>query len=110
MALAYGIITLISLCMVGICVALDKKRDIYLLLVFVSVSVCNLGYFMISVSPSLNSALNSNRISYLGSVFLPFFLLMMVMRFCGIKRKKSLRKANTLRRDFTVVLINFCSA
>ncbi len=90
MALAYGIITLISLCMVGICVALDKKRDIYLLLVFVSVSVCNLGYFMISVSPSLNSALNSNRISYLGSVFLPFFLLMMVMRFCGIKRKKTL--------------------
>ncbi len=90
MSLAYGIIALISLCMVGICVATDKKRDIWLLLVFVSVSVCNLGYFMISVSPNLNSALNSNRIAYLGSVFLPFFLLMMVMRFCGIKRKKPL--------------------
>ena len=88
MALAYGIIALISLCMVGICVVSDKKRDIWLLLVFVSVSICNLGYFMISVSPNLGSALNSNRISYLGSVFLPFFLLMMVMRFCGIKRKK----------------------
>jgi len=45
---------------------------------------------MLSVSKSLGSALNSNRLSYLGSVFLPFFLLMMVLRFCGIKRPKPL--------------------
>ena len=90
MALAYGIIALISLCMIGLCVAADKKRDVWLLLVFVSVSLCNLGYFMISVSPNLGSALNSNRISYLGSVFLPFFMLMTVLRFCGMKRSKPL--------------------
>lgn len=90
MSLAYGIIALISLCMIGLCVAADKKRDIWLLLVFVSVSLCNLGYFMISVSPNLGSALNSNRISYLGSVFLPFFMLMMVLRLCGMKRSKPL--------------------
>ena len=88
MAIAYGIIVLISLCMVGICVALDKKRDVWLLLVFVSVSLCNLGYFMTAISKSLPDALNSNRIAYLGSVFLPYFLLMMVLRFCGIKRGK----------------------
>ena len=90
MSLAYGIIALISLCMVGVCVVADKKRDVWLLLVFVSVSVCNLGYFMLSVSPNLGSALNSNRISYLGSVFLPFFMVMMVLRFCGMKRTKPL--------------------
>ena len=45
MSLTYGIIALISLCMVGVCVLADKKRDIWLLLVFVSVSICNLGYF-----------------------------------------------------------------
>ena len=90
MPLAYGIIALISLCMVGICVAADKKRDVWLILLFVSVSVCNLGYFMLSISPNLNSALNSNRLSYLGSVFLPFFMLMMVLRFCGMKRPKPL--------------------
>ena len=90
MSLAYGITALISLCMVGICVAVDKKRDVWLLLVFVSVSLCDLGYFMISVSPNLGSALNSNRIAYLGSVFLPFFLLMMVLRFCGMKRNRYL--------------------
>lgn len=90
MSFAYGMIALISLCMVGICVSMDKKRDLWLLLVFVSVAICNLGYFMLSVSKDLPAALNSNRISYLGSVFLPFFMLMMVLRFCGIRRKKSL--------------------
>ena len=90
MSLAYGIIAFISLCMVGLCVIADKKRDIWLLLVFVSVSICSLGYFMLSISPTLASALNSNRLAYLGSVFLPFFMLMMVLRFCGMKRSKPL--------------------
>ena len=62
----------------------------WLILVFVSVALCNLGYFMISVSPNLGSALNSNRIAYLGSVFLPFFMLMMVLRFCGMNRSRPL--------------------
>lgn len=93
MSLAYGIIALISLCMVGVCVLSDKKRDVWLLFVFVSVSLCNLGYFMTSISKTLADALNSNRIAYLGSVFLPFFLLMMVLRFCGIRRRITLTVA-----------------
>jgi len=85
MSLAYGITALVSLVMVGVCVSVDKKRDLWLVLLFVSVSICNLGYYMLSLSRDLGAALNSNRISYLGSVFLPFFLLMMVLRFCRIK-------------------------
>ena len=88
MALAYGITALIALCMVGICVWADKKKDVWLILLFVSVSMCNLGYYMLSISKDLDAALNSNRIAYLGSVFLPFFLLMMVLRFCGLRRSK----------------------
>lgn len=90
MSIAYGIIALLSLCMVGVCVLADRKRDVWLLFVFVSVSLCNLGYFMTSISKDLDDALNSNRIAYLGSVFLPFFLLMMVLRFCGMRRSKGL--------------------
>lgn len=90
MALVYGIIALISLTMVGVCVAVDKKRDAWLLLLFVSVSICNLGYFMLSVSRDLSAALNSNRCAYAGSVFLPFFMLMMILRFCGIPKRKPL--------------------
>ena len=87
MTLAYGITALVALCMLGICVVADKKRDVWLLFVFASVSLCDLGYFMLSVSKDLGDALNSNRLSYLGSVFLPFFMLMMVLRFCDIKRR-----------------------
>lgn len=90
MSLAYGIIAVISLIMVGVCVTVDKKRDEWLIWLFSSVSLCNLGYFMVSVSKNLDAALNSNRIAYLGSVFLPFFLLMMVLRFCKIKPGKLL--------------------
>lgn len=90
MSLAYGIIAVISLIMVGVCVAVDKKRDGWLIWLFSSVALCNLGYFMVSVSKNLDAALWSNRISYLGSVFLPFFLLMMVQRFCKIKPKKKM--------------------
>ena len=90
MSLAYGIIAVISLIMVGVCVTVDKKRDEWLIWLFSSVALCNLGYFMVSVSKELDAALNSNRIAYLGSVFLPFFLFMMVLRFCKIKASKPL--------------------
>ncbi len=90
MVAVYGVIAFISLYMVGACVLADKKHDIWLLLVFVSVSVCNIGYFMLSISNDLIDALNANRISYLGSVFLPFFMLMMVLRFCGMQRSRPL--------------------
>lgn len=93
MALAYGLIAAVSLGLIGACMAQDRRRDIWLLFVFVSVFVCNLGYFMVSVSHSLSAALMSNRIAYLGSVFLPFFLLMMVLRFCNIRCRRWLAAA-----------------
>lgn len=91
MLLAYGITAQVSLCMVQICIISDKKRDLWLLAVFGSVAICNLGYFMLALSQDLASALNANRIAYLGSVFLPFFILMMVMRFCGFRRSRRLQ-------------------
>lgn len=39
---------------------LDGNEEKRRLLVFVSVSVCNLGYFMTSISKDLSDALNSN--------------------------------------------------
>lgn len=89
MSAAYGAIALISLLLIGVCVAVDKKRDINLLLLFVSVFVCNAGYFLISVSKTLTNALVSNAISYLGSVFLPLFMLMMILSLCNIRTGKT---------------------
>ena len=88
MSIAYGILCVISLFLIGVCLAVDRKKDIYLLLLFVSVFVCNLGQFLISVAPSLSFALNGNRIAYLGQVFLPLLMLKMILNLCNLNFKK----------------------
>ncbi|MBR6719550.1 MAG: hypothetical protein IKL74_01420 [Clostridia bacterium] len=88
MSIAYGILCVISLVLIGVCLAVDRKKDICLLLLFVSVFVCNLGQFLISVSPTLSFALNGNRIAYLGQVFLPLLLLKMIINLCNFNYKK----------------------
>lgn len=85
MTLAYGLISLAALLLVGVCLAVDRKRDIWLLLLFVSVFVSDFGYFLVSVSKTLDFALMANRIAYAGCVFLPFFMLMMILNLCDLK-------------------------
>ncbi|MBO5066410.1 MAG: hypothetical protein J6D06_09880 [Clostridia bacterium] len=79
MTTLYGIIFIISLLMIGAYFRVDRKRDAWLLMLFVCVAVCDLGYFLLSASKTLNLALWANRIAYAGSVFLPFSILMMIM-------------------------------
>ncbi len=88
MSIAYGILCGISLALIGVCLAVDRKKDICLLLLFISVFVCNLGQFLISVAPSLSFALNGNRIAYLGQVFLPLLMLKMILNLCSLNYKK----------------------
>ena len=88
MSITYGILCVISLALIGVCLAVDRKKDICLLLLFISVFVCNLGQFLISVAPSLSFALNGNRIAYLGQVFLPLLMLKMILNLCSLNYKK----------------------
>lgn len=80
-----------SLLGVGILVGyacFSQKLKPWLLMLLVCVTVVNTGYFMLSVSGTLEMALWSNRISYLGSVFLPFTMLMSIIDVCKLKRPK----------------------
>lgn len=79
MSTVYGIAMAVSLVMIGIYYFVDRKHDKWLGHLFVSVAVCDIGYFLLSLSDTLNAALWANRIAYLGNVFLPFSLLMMIM-------------------------------
>ena len=88
MSVAYGILCVISLALIGVCRAVDRKKDINLLLLFVSVFVCNLGHFLLSIAPSLTFALNANRIAYLGQVFLPLLLLRLILDLCNLPVNK----------------------
>ena len=93
MTTVYGIIFAVALVMVGVYFFVDRKRDIWLMLLFISVAVCDLGYFLLSASETHNAALWSNRLAYLGSVFLPFSLLMMIMNLSRFRYPKFIPKA-----------------
>lgn len=88
MSVIYGIIAGLSLLLlIGYCVFVQKK-EIWLLLLFVSVFFVNSGYFTLSISKTLGEALLANRLAYLGSVFLPLFMLMTIIEVCKYPYKR----------------------
>lgn len=88
MSIIYGATAVLSLLLlIGYCCFI-KKKEVWFLLLFASVFVVNTGYFTLSVSKTLEEALLANRISYLGSVFLPFSMLMIILNFSGLQYKK----------------------
>ncbi|MBE6786002.1 MAG: hypothetical protein E7538_07225 [Ruminococcaceae bacterium] len=87
-SIIYGITAVVALALVIWYLGFCKNKDIWLLFLFISVLLVNVGYFSISVSHMLEEALLANRISYLGSVFLPLCMLMSVTDVCGIKTPK----------------------
>ena len=80
LSVIYGVTALLSLVLLVGCCLLNKKRNPWLLLLFISVLVVNIGYFWLSVSQNLEQALHANRLAYLGSVFLPLSMWMSVLR------------------------------
>ena len=88
MSVIYGVIAGISLLLLIGYGALVKKKEIWLLLLFTSVFLVNAGYFSLSMSRTLEEALLANRIAYLGSVFLPFFMMMTIIGVCRLPYKK----------------------
>lgn len=84
----YGAITVISLLLlVTYCVIIHKK-ELWFLLLFSSVFIVNIGYFSLSISKTIEEALLANRIAYLGSVFLPMSMLMIIMNVCKLRYRK----------------------
>ena len=58
------------------------------MLLFSSVLVVNIGYYALSVSNTLAQALWTNRVSYLGSVFLPACMLLIILNAANIAYPK----------------------
>lgn len=66
------------LLLIGYTLLIKRKSTLFYLL-FTSVFIINLGYLWLSVSTTLSSALWANRLSYLGSVFLPISMMMIIL-------------------------------
>lgn len=88
MTLFYTSTFVLSTLMCVIYFCMNRKRNVWLQLLFQFVMICNAGYLMLSLSKTLTMALTSNAVAYLGNVFLPFFVLMMVMRISCLQYPK----------------------
>ena len=91
MSIFYGVIAVISLLLLVTFFIVDKKRDKWIMFLFVSILVCNTGYFLLSISNNLTMALISNSIAYIGNVFLPLCMLMLILKVCNINHGKVLK-------------------
>lgn len=90
MSIIYGIAVAIAILMLCVYCAAIKEKSLWMVLLFSSILVVNIGYLTLSISDNLEEALLSNRIAYLGSVFLPMAMFMIIINACGIKYKKFL--------------------
>ena len=88
--ITYAIMAIIAtVLLIGYC-ALVHKKEPWLLLLYICVTVVNVGYFLISVSQTVEFAIFANDVAYFGSVFLSMSMLLTIVKLCGFEIKKNL--------------------
>ena len=86
----YGVAALLSLLLLVGCIVLVRKKRVWFITLFSSVLVVNVGYSLLAISSDLEMSLWANRISYLGSVFLPLSMLMILLTVSNTPYKRRL--------------------
>ncbi|MBQ9954483.1 MAG: hypothetical protein IJO87_03525 [Eggerthellaceae bacterium] len=87
LSIIYAATAVLSLVMLVCYLKLARSKDRWFVLLFSSVLVVNLGYWLLSISTSLDQALMANRLAYLGSVILPPAMLMIIMNVTNTPRR-----------------------
>lgn len=88
LSVIYGIAAVLSALLLIGCLFLVRKKRQWFVLLFSSVLVVNIGYTILSVSSGLEMALWANRVAYLGSVFLPLAMLMIILNITNTRTKR----------------------
>ena len=70
--------------------ALVRQKEPWLLLLYVCVTIVNVGYFLLSISKTVEFAIFANDVAYFGSVFLSMSMLLTITKLCGFEIKKNL--------------------
>ena len=70
--------------------ALVRQKEPWLLLLYVFVTIVNVGYFLLSISKTVEFAIFANDVTYFGSVFLSMSMLLTITKLCGFEIKKKL--------------------
>ena len=82
-----------------------KEQNIYQILMYTMCVVCNVGYFALAISKSIDMAIVCNNITYLGAVFLPLMVLMRTADLCGVKIHKATVATLTMGSLFAFFLV-----
>ena len=90
MIITYAIMAVIATVLMIGYIALVRKKEPWLLLLYICVTVVNVGYFLLSVSNTVTFAIIANDIAYFGSVFLSMSMLLTIIRLCGFEVKNKL--------------------
>lgn len=90
MIITYAIMAVIATILLIGYTVLVRKKEPWLLLLYICVTVVNAGYFLLSISSNVTFAIFANDIAYLGSVFLSMSMLLTIVRLCGFDIKKKL--------------------
>ena len=93
LSIIYSAAAVLSLLLLIGCCLLVRKNKVWFVLLFSSVLVVNIGYTFLAMSTCLEMALWANRVAYLGSVFLPLAMLMIILDVTSTKHPKWLHGA-----------------
>ena len=69
--------------------AMVKNKEFWLMMLYVCVSVVNLGYLLMSLANTIEFAVFGNDVAYFGSVFLSMCMFLTIVRLCGFEIKKA---------------------
>ena len=87
----YALVAVISFVqLISLLIKGGKNQNVYMLLLFAVTLICNIGYYAISVSESVETAVLCNKITYFGGIFLPLFVLLSISDLCKTKLPKAL--------------------
>lgn len=91
MQYAYGVLFIVSILLIPLYfISVKKVKDkFWLLFLIICVAIVNLGYLLISLSKTVDFALVSNKVVYLGQVFIPMSMFMIITKLCGFKLNKT---------------------
>lgn len=85
MVVGYAITLALAILLLCAYLAVVKKKEPWLLLLFVSVVIVNLGYLMLSAATTLDFAILANDIAYFGSVWLSACMFLIIVGLCGFR-------------------------
>ena len=85
MSAVYVVTMLLSILMLVGYLTLIRKKEPWLMVLFTSCVIVNIGYLALANSTTLDGALMANRVAYLGSVFLPLAMLLTIIKVCRLR-------------------------